>query len=1463
MSNKNDSLKYTHHGSVSRHGRSIFHDGLMNVLKVMVLGCSLHSTGYAGNIVGKFLPLPTRGNGAVGSTATVEKFTFQGVKFNDLNGNGVRDINEKGIAFEKILIRNDDLVSKGLPGDYTATTDIQGQYSISGLVPGHYTIRTTVGKTFWQTAPIKATKRGDVVPYEFNTPNSGVNKQIDFGVWDGGVVRQECTLCAITNDQQTDMGEETSVGGTVQDKAPDGSDLTITVEAFGFSTVKVIPAAERTTEKSIPAMLSIVFPRAGNYSVKITAKSIGGQVAEETGKIIVRDVATSDACDITAQNVWSTRSGNWDDPTTWTGGRVPQAKDWVMIRASHEVRSPALSTAQMMKKEAFKIKGLCIDQNAKLGHFFYKTWKTQPLGLTDHYITPNVRSAFREARRSDACEVAITKTAKKLQPPGRWDDADTWESVGIPEAMDSVHIPADVAVVVPYSTAITVDKIESLCNEGLLMSPTELPPDNQQYWLAVRPNSLHNKGTIVSNNGVSGGPGVGISLGTPNEFDNDGSIQSGNGGDAGDGGAIRVDPNNFTNNGLIQLGSGGYCDAHMGWCPRAGNGGNLNINATGEVTVKGMIQGGNGGNAGGVHGSVKAGTASQITINGDPKVVTGAVIMGQNGVYHEDPIQLKLESEANIHSGEIYFVSDENGKIEVGPLSEGAITAERTLTWAIGKGGVIDFSQVSDKAFRAGQEVIIHADNILLPAGKTLDQLVDAPKLTVGPAKLLARASWLSNNETILGQPGESILLPLTLNNLGPATDTYHLTLTTEQNWSLCKLPQTVTVNSQRRVELECQVVLPQTYDAENLLTVTATSETDPLLQITSQLHVKVKPKQDVLQFPSAEDAVTIQDSQWTVISKNDEVKTFPFSTTPNLSSDQIRMTLGSNLTTDGQPNIIDINIQSDNNDIILTSPQDGDLEPLIIDQEGKLLVKKDTVEIAFDSEGGWVGTDSKNPQYQVAMTPNGEIVATDNTLPHFVVSKNKDGSFTGKDLVSGTQVTIDEQDQKIVTHPDFPGMQAIVNSDETLTVTDNLDPEVTDIAVIFNLKTGQYQVVNTVDGTCYDESIHQRKSFLKNVAGFISKAAGFVAKVATAITPVTNFIGKIAGTVNGIIGKVLNIAPTINKWATKILGWACNNCHPFIANIANFFAKATIANGGFLGFLGAVQTVSKVIVTVTNAIPKVATIAQKVSDWFAKFKAGKRTQRKSERTTCEEWYPITETTSSLSASCLLYGVQDQALNDSILFAYDPNEKTTKKIGEVCPGCDIESLAIHPMTNEIYVGSGDDAVGHPKGHLYKVNPITGELHSIGDTGFSGISSLAFDDQGTLWAWAKGQGLVTLDINVAQGELKFASLLELADLSWDTMQKVLYGVVGKELWSYSPTTNEVNKVCENLPVKTEAIRVLPSQFLPEGMVLLGAHENKQLTLQVFDLASCQPVTNLDIFTGYGDVEGLAMPVEACQ
>jgi len=988
--------------------------------------------------------------------------------------------------------------------------------------------------------------------------------------------------------------------------------LPIIVEAFGFSTVKVILGEERVAGGNIPATLFVSFPKGGNYPVKITAKSgRGQQIVEGSGNVVVRDVATSDACDMSVQSIWSTRSGRWDDPTVWTGGRVPQASDWVMVRSGHEVKLPAVTTAQIKKKEVLKVKGLCIDKNAKLGRFFYKEWKTLPPGLlTSRSIRGGLRASFRA---SDACNIEPTKIAKKLDPPGSWDDANTWNPPGVPGKDDSVRIPAGATVVVPYSNTLNVNPVDSLCIKqgGILRSPTELPPDGQQYWLVINASNLTNRGTIQSSDGISGGPGVGIYLGTPNEFDNEGTIQSGNGGDAGNGGPIRVEPTNATNKGSMILGNGGQCNAHMGWCPASGSGGSLTISGMGEVNIGGTIQGGSGGDA----GSVGVGSASEININGNPATIkNNAVTQGKNGYFYEDPIQLKLESNINIHSGDIYFVSDEDGKIEVGNLPEGAITAERTLTWAIGQGGIIDFSQVSDKAFRAGEEMTIHADNILLPPGKTLEQLVDAPKLTVGPAKLLARAAWSVSDETILGKPGESIVLPLSLDKLGPATDTYNLTMTATQAWPLCKLPETVTVNSQRQVELECKVVLPLTYDAENLLTVTATSQSDPSLILTSQLRLQVESEQDKLQFPNADDAVTVQDSQWTLISKTENVEVFPFSATPELNDESIQMTLGSTLTTDGQSSVMEAAVQP-NGDVVFSSPP---LEPLAIGQDGSLLITEGTVQVTFNSEGAWTGIDLANPQHKVAMTPDGKITATDDTA--IVVTLNEDGSFTGSDEASGTEVTIDKQGQKIVTHPEFPGMQAVVNPD-TLTITDTSEPNV---AAIFDLKTGQYQLVNTMDGSCYSEDSNQRKSFWRHVAGFVAKAAGFVAKVANVITPVTNVIGQVAKTVNKVVGAIINAAPKINTWANKILNWACANCHPLIAGIAGFFANTTVVNGGFLNMLGKIQSVSTAITSVTNLVPKVVNIAQNVANWFGGLRMGQRAAARV-ASKCDVWEPINE----------------------------------------------------------------------------------------------------------------------------------------------------------------------------------------------------------------------------------------------
>ncbi len=232
-------------------------------------------------------------------------------------------------------------------------------------------------------------------------------------------------------------------------------------------------------------------------------------------------------------------------------------------------------------------------------------------------------------------------------------------------------------------------------------------------------------------------------------------------------------------------------------------------------------------------------------------------------------------------------------------------------------------------------------------------------------------------------------------------------------------------------------------------------------------------------------------------------------------------------------------------------------------------------------------------------------------------------------------------------------------------------------------------------------------------------------------------------------------------------------------------------------------------------------------------------------------------------ASCQVYGVQDKGLNDSIPFVYNPVDQTVKQIGETCQGCDLEAMAIHPVTDEIYLGSGDNAVGHPNGHLYKLDANTGGLRSLGVTGFEDISGLTFDDDGVLWGWAKGQGLVILDTETGQGNLELPSSRKLADLSWDSNYQVLYGVVGKELWSYDPTNGDANELCDNLPRKTEAIKALPASVLPAGLVWVGSHNNRKTELQAFEIATCQPQKDLNLSIGYDDVEGLAMPTAACQ
>ncbi|EDN69296.1 secreted protein [Beggiatoa sp. PS] len=229
-------------------------------------------------------------------------------------------------------------------------------------------------------------------------------------------------------------------------------------------------------------------------------------------------------------------------------------------------------------------------------------------------------------------------------------------------------------------------------------------------------------------------------------------------------------------------------------------------------------------------------------------------------------------------------------------------------------------------------------------------------------------------------------------------------------------------------------------------------------------------------------------------------------------------------------------------------------------------------------------------------------------------------------------------------------------------------------------------------------------------------------------------------------------------------------------------------------------------------------------------------------------------------ASCQLYAVNDKGLNHSQFLTINLDTHEVNQLGPLYPSYDIEALAIHPETNLIYAASGDDAMNGNNGYLYLVDAQTGELFSIGYTGFDEIEDLAFGNDGTLWAWSKGNGLITLDLVTGVGTLAIPSdkLVEGLTLSKEPNHTVFYGSVNTELLIYDLETDRLDEVCTNLLGETEAL-----EMMPDDLLLISTHQDTTFSLHAFDPKICQIVEEANIPTEqFNDVEGIALPVEAC-
>jgi uncharacterized repeat protein (TIGR01451 family) len=262
----------------------------------------------------------------------------------------------------------------------------------------------------------------------------------------------------------------------------------------------------------------------------------------------------------------------------------------------------------------------------------------------------------------------------------------------------------------------------------------------------------------------------------------------------------------------------------------------------------GQILGGRGGDTevwiDGSHG--RAGTGGNVDVN--IGVNNGTIKAGGPGsTVKVDPTTLKFGSTTRISDADnIVIFGGENWTMELNNLSVGAISAAKTITIAVGKGGVVDLRGSAAKSLKAAEKVEIFADSVVLDNGVTLQQLVETPNLVRGPAKILYSASW-SGVQQIVAEPGETVPISMALLNGGPTEDTYTLTMThSAGDFVVSEVPADATVNSQRRTELEFEVTLPQTRGAEDVITLTATSQNDPTMKAVAEIHVGVKPAEVV-----------------------------------------------------------------------------------------------------------------------------------------------------------------------------------------------------------------------------------------------------------------------------------------------------------------------------------------------------------------------------------------------------------------------------------------------------------------------------------------------------------------------------------------------------------------------------------------------------------------------------------------
>ncbi len=203
-----------------------------------------------------------------------------GQKFNDVNGNGIKDPGDTGLASWTISLTGTDTITN-TPVSMTATTDANGNYNFSGLTAGTYIINETLKSGWIQTAPGVSTTGS--ATYTVTIGDSGtVITGKDFGNFQLGSVSgtkfedlnangiRDAGEVGLAGWNITINGTDTITGTTVNQ--------TTTTDANGNYNFAGLTAGTYTISETMQSGWVQTAPATGTYTVTITSgAAIAGQ----------------------------------------------------------------------------------------------------------------------------------------------------------------------------------------------------------------------------------------------------------------------------------------------------------------------------------------------------------------------------------------------------------------------------------------------------------------------------------------------------------------------------------------------------------------------------------------------------------------------------------------------------------------------------------------------------------------------------------------------------------------------------------------------------------------------------------------------------------------------------------------------------------------------------------------------------------------------------------------------------------------------------------------------------------------------------------------------------------------------------------------------------------------------------------------------------------------------------------